>query len=424
MTEKPDAIPENDNQIHRRLANAMLAGYERWHTESDQRRAKRYYFESTSSADADPSEINGFLQWYTNDFRDARTGRTLVEHYFETHGAQLTPRERELLDALRDSYPGVFEAEAIEEGRGLHLRDLGTGDSIFVHDVTASRQLVRGDCILSRIEKLDGKSMFVSDGFSVPPAVKDEFLKLIDKEAGASGQTRAEYVRRRGNLLYRNIRNLSEKWMKNLQIVNREGDAFEFCHADYSVLDEPALLVTLRTLEELREDPGKQGEAHFGWMEVATGGPRSVYGHVQVGGGHLRLEAQSRTRLQLGRGMLEATAGRLLKHQGDAFRGLDEIMRQAVASGPPPESARPIPAELERELILQMKAEHYARWPDDPLPALGGKTARQAVKTKAGRQAVLELIRDMEHDEAREARQGQPAFDFTGLRKTLGLEEE
>jgi hypothetical protein len=30
----------------------------------------------------------------------------------------------------------------------------------------------------------------------------------------------------------------------------------------------------------------------------------------------------------------------------------------------------------------------------------------------------------MEHDEAREARQGQPAFDFTGLRKTLGLEEE
>jgi hypothetical protein len=149
-----------------------------------------------------------------------------------------------------------------------------------------------------------------------------------------------------------------------------------------------------------------------------------VYGHVQVGGGHLRLEAQSRTRLQLGRGMLEANAGRLLKHQGDAFRGLDEIMRQAVASGPPPESARPIPAELERELILQMKAEHYARWPDDPLPALGGKTARQAVKTKAGRQAVLELIRDMEHDEAREARQGQPAFDFTGLRKTLGLEEE
>ena len=71
-----------------------------------------------------------------------------------------------------------------------------------------------------------------------------------------------------------------------------------------------------------------------------------------------------------------------------------------------------------------MKAQHYDRWPDDPLPALGGKTARQAVKTKSGRKAVLDLIREMEHDESREARAGQPAFDFTALRKTLGLEQD
>src|ERR1022692_2113556 len=45
-----------------------------------------------------------------------------------------------MLEALRDSWPGVFEAETIEEGRGLHLRDLATGDLIFVHDVTASPQ--------------------------------------------------------------------------------------------------------------------------------------------------------------------------------------------------------------------------------------------------------------------------------------------
>ena len=43
---------------------------------------------------------------------------------------------------------------------------------------------------------------------------------------------------------------------------------------------------------------------------------------------------------------------------------------------------------------------------------------------ESGGKAVLELIRDMEHDEAREAKAGQPAFDFTPLRKTLGLEGE
>jgi hypothetical protein len=425
MTQKPDASPADDHEIRRRLCADVLGGQERWHTESDRRRAKRYFFESTGKIEADESEIGGFLQWYTHDFLDAATGRTLMEHHYETHGAQLTLREREMLEALRDSWPGVFEAETIEEGRGLHLRDLATGDLIFVHDVTASRELVRGDCLLSRIERLDGKLMFVSDGFSVPPAVKDEFLTLIDKEAGASGQTRAEYVRRSGNLLYRKIRKLSDQWMKNLQIVNREGDALEFCHADYSVMDEAALLAKLRSLDELLEDleePGKPGDAHFVWLAPPAEGPRPAYGHVQVDGGHLRLEAHSRTRLQLGRGLLEANAGRWLKHQGDACQSFDEAMRQAAVSSQPPEGAPPIPAELEREIVLQMKAAHYARWPDDPLPALGGRTARQAVKTKSGRLAVLELIRDMEHDEAREAKAGRPAFDFTPLRKTLGLE--
>jgi hypothetical protein len=317
----------------------------------------------------------------------------------------------------------VFEVETVEEGRGIHLRDLATGDVIFVSDITASRQLVRGDCILSRIENLDGKSMFVSDGVSVPPAVKGEFLKLVDKEARAAGQTRVEYVRRSGNLLYRQIRKLSDKWLKNLQVVNREGDPVEFCHADYSVLDEPALLAKLRLLPELLEDSGKPGEAHFAWLDSAAPSPRPVYGHVQVGGGHLRLETQSRTRLELGRGLLETHAAHLLKHQGDSHQSLDEFKQRVADSRQPPERTRPIPAEVERELMLRMKTQHYARWPDDPLPALGGKTARQAVKTKSGRKAVLDLIREMEHGEAREAKAGQPAFDFTPLRKTLGLEE-
>ena len=413
--------PDEDREIRHRLAEDVLKGMERWHTASDKRRAKRYYFGSTDDTQLEDSEVNGFLQWYTSDFRDSATGRTLVEHYYETHGAQLEPRARLLLEVWRDSWPGVFEVEAVEEGRGIQLRDVASGETLFVHDVTASRELTPGMWTLCRIEKLEGKFLFVSDGSSVPPAVQDELLKLIGKESAAAGETRVEYVRRSGNTLYRKIRALSDRWLKNLRVVNREGDELAFCHADYSVRDEPALLAVLRSLEELNEDAGKPGEAHFGWMEPDTGGPRKVFGHVQVGGGHLRLEAQSRARLQLGRGLLETHAARLLKHREDSCRSLDEI-KQRVAESPAAREPEPIPTQEEREIILQMKAEHYARWPDEPLPALGGKTARQAVKTKAGRKAVDGLIRHMERDEARESRAGQPAFNFQALRKALGLE--
>src|SRR5260370_8812109 len=155
--------PDDDQEIRHRLAADVLKGMERWHTPSDRRRAKRYYFATTAEVELDESEVNGFLQWYTSDFRDAATGRTLVEHYFETHAAELTPRERVLLEVWRDSYPAVFEVEAVEEGRGVELRDLASGHIIFVHDVTASRGLVIEDCTLSRIEKPDRQYHFASD---------------------------------------------------------------------------------------------------------------------------------------------------------------------------------------------------------------------------------------------------------------------
>ena len=177
MPENPDTNPTDDQEIRGRLCAEVLGGYERWHSESDRRRAKRYYFESTANVEIEESEINGFLQWYVHDFRDAATRRTLMEHYFDTHGAQLTAREREILDALRDSWPGVFEAEAVEEGRGVQLRDLSSGETIFVHDVTASRELVRGDCMLEpkvhgvAVAEVGGrvKLIFVHEGEVVVP---------------------------------------------------------------------------------------------------------------------------------------------------------------------------------------------------------------------------------------------------------------
>ena len=70
-----------------------------------------------------------------------------------------------------------------------------------------------------------------------------------------------------------------------------------------------------------------------------------MYGHVQVGGGHLRLEAQSRTRLQLGRGLLESHAASWLKHQGDSCLSLDEFKQRVAASRGPAERELPVPTE-------------------------------------------------------------------------------
>ena len=62
MPKNSDTNTANDREIRRRLCADVLGGNERWHSESDRRRAKRYYFESSSASEADESEISGFLR--------------------------------------------------------------------------------------------------------------------------------------------------------------------------------------------------------------------------------------------------------------------------------------------------------------------------------------------------------------------------
>jgi len=78
-------------------------------------------------------------------------------------------------------------------------------------------------------------------------------------------------------------------------------------------------------------------------------------------------------------------------------------------------------AQVEREFLRR----HYERWPDEPVPALGGKTPKAAVRTKKGRQAVIELLKDFEVHEARKAqKEGGEPFDFGFLWQRLGLEKD
>ena len=67
----------------------------------------------------------------------------------------------------------------------------------------------------------------------------------------------------------------------------------------------------------------------------------------------------------------------------------------------------------------EIKEQHYADWADRPLPALGGRTARRAVRTKDGRDQVDALLKGIEHREARLPTAER--FDVSVLRRALGL---
>jgi hypothetical protein len=118
--------------------------------------------------------------------------------------------------------------------------------------------------------------------------------------------------------------------------------------------------------------------------------------------------------------LVESLAGAAVSHQDDEFTGVEAAMRKVKRSGPKPVSE--IPPEIQRELVQKVMAEHYRTWPDTPLPALGGKTPRQAVETPEGRSQVAELLKFIENGEERKRRAGEAWFDVSGLKAELQID--
>ncbi|MBW1811547.1 MAG: DUF2384 domain-containing protein, partial [Deltaproteobacteria bacterium] len=169
------------------------------------------------------------------------------------------------------------------------------------------------------------------------------------------------------------------------------------------------------------------GEKDRSYIFTRAGNPmhkdwqNTMIGRAELGAGNLRLETNSIKRADILRQRIEAACGKMICHRArehaDSLPGSLESENHDRSAQSMPE----IPPKEAIELIRQYKEQYYADWTNHPLPALGGKTPRDAIRTKAGRNHVDLLIKDFENKEARAA--AEQSFDFSSLRRSRCLEE-
>ena len=76
--------------------------------------------------------------------------------------------------------------------------------------------------------------------------------------------------------------------------------------------------------------------------------------------------------------------------------------------------------------LIEQRIHHsYANWPDEPIPALDGKTPRQAITTASGLERVKGLIRSYEEgEEAQASEQGRREISYAFLWNAVGLKPD
>ncbi len=297
-------------------------------------------------------------------------------------------------------------------------------DQFFIHDVSASKGRSVWDCLFARVQEYQGKTIFSANALMVPRNVVGKLRATIEAESEAAGIPAKEYVRRNSHKWYVLVRKIGREALSTLEIRNAEGSPIEFCSAEYRIRDREGLIAALRAqrmFEDVTPETDKSGTLQFGWLEI-TEGPRRSYGHIEIDQTRLKFECNSQKRLGIGRGLLEKYAGAFMTFENEEVRSLDEVKESALSGDWKGKVSRSVPSGVEREMLLEVKKKHYADWVDIPLPGLDGMTPRAAARSEVGRRMLEDMLRDMENGEDRERQEGGAAFDFTSIRKTLGMD--
>jgi hypothetical protein len=136
----------------------------------------------------------------------------------------------------------------------------------------------------------------------------------------------------------------------------------------------------------------------------------------------LVLETTSEQRVERGRKLLESLAGDAVRFRLVEYEDPERAMERVASSPGRQDTGDAVPPEIQATLVTEYYEQHYRDWPDQPLPALGNRTPRDAARLKRVRPKLVALLQEFENMSARERLDGRPAYDFAWMWGELRLE--
>ena len=384
----------------------------------------------------DDTAVTIFLEWFHND-RELPGGGTPAERYAAR--PDLPPDERLAASRIAAARLGVHRVLAVEAGVSLVLEDLMSGDRVTVRSLHVSREAVRWDILLGRVMTGEQPSLW-GPTRSFAPCDEEELLAELDRLARLDGEIVDERSRSRAlrSHALELMRFRPASWSAEPTFFTIEGDPVAFCTAAWQVHDLDTVTEMLRTFGDLGPDEPVEIDITVSRDSLLAQCPVLPPGAVvldaspidrpaaapiagiTLDGDKLRAETISEQRLAHAIEVVTDDFGPLVELLEQDATGVDD----ALASRP----SRPRRKEEDdesawgRRLLVRALDELMRRWPDEPNPALGGVTPREAACGR-NRHEVIRLIRQLENTAERARRQGRPAFEVSWIPRELGLED-
>lgn len=351
----------------------------------------------------------------------ARGGlRPINPYLIGPSGAPLTAAQARWIAQLGERPLRLYRVTDVRAGEGLTLVDAldEDGAPLQVRERSGSRNARPGMLLGARLMHAAGLVELSGAIYAFAalrePALLDA-LRDVPAEQGTTAQTQADYEL-----------TLARHWLAQFsgpppmpELRDASGDALLLVTDHYRVHDAAALAAALAAQPEVR------GDASAGWSRTQDAGDGLVRSLLAINPGksadRIEVFAHTQRLADDGRTWFEAVAGAAVQHLTREIT--DPRSPQALAAaGKRPAPPLDIDPQQLGELIGQALRRSYANWADEPIPALGGRTPRQAIATPGGLERVKGLLRQYEAGEAEQARQQKRSeVSFQFLWDALGL---
>ncbi|MFN8036768.1 MAG: SEC-C metal-binding domain-containing protein [Acidimicrobiia bacterium] len=261
---------------------------------------------------------------------------------------------------------GIFEIQRIDGDR-LALHDIGRGEHITVVNTHPSRRTRVGTLAFGRPLPVGGTYRAFSGFIEVPRAAVPELLEIID-DGDAD-----DLVAFLGTLF------------RPPRVANTDGHDLEL-HTIRWRIPEPSNIASSLGDAGLERD-GDQTIWHL--IRPSATGNSTIVARVELAGDELVGDVNSRERA----GALEATVAVAIPGAevvAHTVRSIDD----AIADHEPGQSSAPVSTDdpAVRATVAAFIADYERRWLDEPVPALGGRTPRDAATDPIGREQLSHLL--------------------------------
>ncbi|AML51933.1 hypothetical protein [Falsihalocynthiibacter arcticus] len=382
----------------------------------------------------------GFEDFLSRQYEDDN----IVDLYLKRRGWNEPAANREYFGALRDTPVRLYEVSGVQPGVSMVLGDLlGDTKPVTVLEGSATQSLKQWDRIVVRViaendaHVISGALLafsqeavaFLIDGLSTVLSVdKNDELSLTTKQL-----LKCAPIFTNAWLFTALPRALSEELP---ELSNADGEDIMFHDLRFPFetgvtqkevslcLNEANFFAAdgARCWTWLAPHSSKAPRERDGLMLESQTDGRTVLGHLELKGKALLINVNSSARADRVRNLVMNAAGQHLKQPLTTIRTVEQMMAEEQVESDL-EDADEIPPEIARQIVQEHMDQHYRETLDAPIPALGGKSPNQAVRSKAGRAKVVDWLKKLENNSAKHRNDAIEEYDFGWMWAELGLQE-